>query len=44
MLVDGEGCSSRLGQDVNTHATSDVTLIEDNGPQSRALEVILMLT
>ena len=42
LSVDGEGCSSGLGQDVNTHATSEVTLVLDDGPQSRAHKVILV--
>ena len=32
-----------LGPDVNTHATSDVTLVQDDGPQPRAHKVILDL-
>ena len=43
LSVDGEGCSSGLGQGVNTHATSGATLVDDDGLQSRAHKVVLDL-
>ena len=38
----GENAAAGLGQDVNTHATSEVTLVLDDAPQSRAHKVILV--
>ena len=35
LSIVGEGCSSGLGQGVNTLATSEVTLALDDGQQSR---------
>ena len=43
LSIGGEGCSSGLGQGVNTHATSGATLVDDDGLQSRAHKVVLDL-
>ena len=40
LSFDGENAAAGLGQDVNTHATSCVTLVFDDGKNSRAHKVI----